>query len=86
MVSILYFTKKIIRIQRKPKKEIILLFIIRLYLHFLLISAPGASLSVGVSASLLGACACGVSPAPYFHRSLRAFHSNQQGITINNVF
>jgi len=36
---------------------------------------------VGVSASLLGAYACGVSPEPYSHRSLRAFRSNQQCYT-----
>jgi hypothetical protein len=45
----------------------------------MLISVSGASLSVGVPGSLLVAFGdCGVSPAPYSHRSLRAFHSNQQ--------
>ncbi|MGF6948113.1 hypothetical protein QF028_000618 [Neobacillus sp. B4I6] len=45
----------------------------------LLISALGTSLSAGGPGSLLGASACGVSPAPYSRRSLRAFRRNQQG-------
>ena len=49
----------------------------------LLICAPGTSLSAGVAASLLGASACGVSPAPYSCRSLRAFRANQQSANIN---